>query len=226
MSRQQTRNEGGEKAAEQGTLSLELIHVTLRKFGVEVPDSMGPQIMEYIDLLTRWNQKISLTSVTEPALLLERHFGESLFGAISAGIESGSLLDVGSGAGFPSLPIALFCPKVTETLLEPNGKKTAFLWEVCRSLALATRVTIVRSRLEDFSPSTKYSFITSRAVAVSEQFLEHCARLLESNGKLVLWLAENEVKSAEQNSLWSWNPPIKIPGSDRRFVFSGKPKAK
>jgi len=211
--------------AERETLSPELIHLTLRKFGVEIPGSMAGQIAKYIDLLTRWNQKISLTSVTNPVLLVERHFGESLFGAVSAGIESGPLLDVGSGAGFPGLPIAMLCPKVSETLLEPNGKKAAFLSEVCRMLALPNRVDIVRSRLEDFSPATEYGFITSRAVAVTDAFLDHCAQILQPDGRLVLWLGETEVKSAEQNGLWSWNEPMKIPGSDRRYVISGNPKA-
>lgn len=210
-------------ANEAAPLSLESIVIVFEKIGIEIPGSMANRILDYIDLLVRWNQKISLTSVTDPLALVERHFGESLFGAISAGIESGNLLDVGSGAGFPALPIAMFRPTVTEILLEPNAKKAAFLSEASQILGLGERISVVRSRFEEFSHATKFNFITSRAVRVTDGFLGHAGKFLRPDGSLVLWIGCENAQALTVKSKWNWNPPARIPGSQQRCVISGTP---
>ncbi|HVB34480.1 MAG TPA: 16S rRNA (guanine(527)-N(7))-methyltransferase RsmG [Patescibacteria group bacterium] len=224
MSRREISKES-ETETKRAPLSPELVRSRLKKFGAEIPDPLADEIIAYVDLLVRWNQKISLTSITDPLLLVERHFGESFFGAITLGINSGNLLDVGSGAGFPALPIAMLCPGVKETLLEPNGKKAAFLSEICRRMGLSGRVEVIRCRLEEFPPAGKFTFITSRAVRVTERFLRQCAQLLAPNGRLVLWVGQNEVRAATENSGWIWNVPVKIPGSEQRHVISGAVKS-
>ncbi len=208
----------------EAALAPAQVIATLRAFEVDIPESLAARIGDYVRLLLRWNQKVSLTTVTAPQEILTRHFGESLFGARAAGIEAGRLLDVGSGAGFPALPIAMFAPAIHETLLEPNIKKAAFLAEACRQLGLVERVHVVRDRLEEFpAPETGFNFVTSRAVRVTAAFLEKCGEMLTDSGKLVLWLGQEDIASVRENRDWSWAEPARIPGSERRFVVWGAP---
>ena len=100
------------------------------------------KISAYIALLSRWNRKISLTAVTEAVEIVKFHFGESLFAASTLKMRNGRLADVGSGAGFPGIPIAMAIPGVFATLIESNAKKVAFLSEVVRRLEI-TNVTVI-----------------------------------------------------------------------------------
>lgn len=205
-------------------LTKESIRRTLAKFEIPISDSMAGHILEYVDLLARWNEKISLTSIRDPLLIVERHFGESLFGAGCAEIDSGELLDIGSGAGFPALPIAMLRPRLRAVLLEPNAKKAAFLAEVCRVLRLSNRVNISRSRLEDYSRPEKFDFVTSRAVRVTSAFLDQCLGLIKENGKLALWLGLEDARAATGIPGWSWSDPVRIPDSETRCILIGNPK--
>jgi 16S rRNA (guanine527-N7)-methyltransferase len=95
--------------------------------------------------LQLWNRRINLTAIRDSAEIAERHFGEALFLARELGQSPGSLLDIGSGAGFPGMPVAVCHPATRVTLLEPVGKKTAFLKEVSRSLS---NVSVLQGRLD------------------------------------------------------------------------------
>lgn len=208
----------------EAALAPNTIAATLREFQVEVSEPLAGRIADYVRLLLRWNQKVSLTTVTAPREILTRHFGESLFGAQMAGIRAGSLIDVGSGAGFPALPIALLAPEIRETLLEPNVKKATFLAEACRQLDLVGRVKVVRARIEEFAaPDQSFDFVTSRAVRVTRDFLKKCAQMLSPGGTMVLWISEEEMAALQENRDWTWSKPARIPGSERRYIFSGQP---
>ena len=208
----------------EAALTPKNIIATLREFHMEASEPLAERIADYVRLLLRWNQKVSLTSVTAPQEVLTRHFGESLFGAQVAGIRAGRLLDVGSGAGFPALPIAMLAPEIRGTLLEPNVKKAAFLAEACRQLGLVNRVQVVRARLEEFpAPEQAFDFVTSRAVRVTTDFLKKCRQMLSDNGSLVLWIAEEEMSSLQEKRDWSWSEPARIPGSERRYILWSHP---
>jgi 16S rRNA (guanine527-N7)-methyltransferase len=206
-------------------ISEEKVAYGLASFGVAATPLLAGRIADYHHLLLQWNRKISLTTVPESEIL-PRHFGESLFGAKVAGIERGHLLDVGSGAGFPGLVIALAHPGIQAVLLEPSGKKAAFLAEAARKLALTDRVLISRTRLEDYrAVAAGCDFITSRAVRIEEPFLESCRRLLTPKGKLVLWQSEEDFVDLREIGGWNWAGPIRIPLSERRLVVWGRPIA-
>lgn len=118
----------------------------------------------YLDLLVRWNARTNLTAIRSPEEMVQRHFGESLFAAQHLG-ESvpESLLDLGSGAGFPGVPIALFHPEVAVTLAESQNKKAAFLREAVRTLGLR-KVEVWAGRAEAMPAERRFHTVTLRAV--------------------------------------------------------------
>ena len=136
----------------------------LEPFGLDLNPGQVGQIQTYVDLLLRWNQKINLTAIRNAEDCVTRHFGESLFLAQHAEL-SGSLLDIGSGAGFPGLALKIVAPDLAVTLLEPVAKKRAFLKEASRACGFL-QVDARGERLEDFVRTGPPSFdsATSRAV--------------------------------------------------------------
>ena len=128
--------------------------------GNEWPHVCG-QLAVYLDLLLKWNAHTNLTAIRTPEEIVRRHFGESLFAATHLG-PCESLLDFGSGAGFPGIPIQLLRPDLKVTLAESQGKKAAFLREVCRELALPTE--IFAARVETMPPNRQFDAVTLRAV--------------------------------------------------------------
>jgi 16S rRNA (guanine527-N7)-methyltransferase len=185
-------------------------------------------IQSYLSLLLQWNRSISLTTVTDPEEIVRFHFGESLFAASSVPITVGRLADVGTGAGFPGLPLKMLVPSLDLTLIESNAKKAAFLAEVVRKLAL-DRVHISRSRMEDLEtrdpiPAPSFDFITARAFGQFDGLLAWSKGHLARTGKLALWLGQQDATSISQRGGWNWSAPGQIPGSDRRFILSGTPQ--
>jgi 16S rRNA (guanine527-N7)-methyltransferase len=119
------------------------------------------QLLIYLELIIKWNARINLTAIRTPEEIIRRHFGESLFVGAHLGA-CGTLLDFGSGAGFPGVPIQLLRPEVQVTLAESHGKKAAFLHEVVRSLNLPTEVWA--SRVESMPAARRFDGVTLRAV--------------------------------------------------------------
>lgn len=119
------------------------------------------QLSTYLDLILKWNAKLNLTAIRQPEEIVRRHFGESLFAGSHLGA-CGALLDFGSGAGFPGLPIQLLRPDVAVTLGESQGKKAAFLREVVRTLGLSTE--IYSGRVEAMPPGKRFDTVALRAV--------------------------------------------------------------
>jgi 16S rRNA (guanine527-N7)-methyltransferase len=152
----------------------------------------------YLDELLAWNQRINLTSITEPREVAVKHFLDSL--AVNQVLQAGSLLDIGSGAGFPGLPIKIFDGRRDVTLLEPNQKKTAFLRHVIGSLQLSS-VSVISMRLEELSNDEAYRRrffnIATRAVALLPA-LEHVRMLLAQNGR-VIWSRTQHLSAPVQH---------------------------
>lgn len=146
------------------------------------------QFRDYLDLLLSWNQRFNLTSVTEPSAVVLRHFIDSLLPISVWPAVPQRLLDIGSGAGFPALPIKIVLPTIQMTLLEAVGKKAGFLQHVTATLALpSTRV--LSARVEDVarqsSERTAYQMVTARAVAELRVLIEYAMPLLTVGGHLL-----------------------------------------
>lgn len=191
------------------------------------PDSLSPgqlqKVKRYLDLLLKWNAKINLTAIRSAEGIVTRHFGESFFAArelSKAAPEATSAVDVGSGAGFPGLPIKLWLPEINLTLVESNQKKAAFLREAIRALEL-DHVEVKAIRAE--SIVSKYGLLTLRAVEGFDNVLPTAFRLLGENAVLCLLIGTSQVAVAMRLLPGiSWNEPVPIPRSRERLVLIGR----
>ena len=120
----------------------------LSVYGIATSPALAGAIRTYISMLVRWNSRISLTTVVDPVEILKFHFGESLFAISKVPISFGRLADVGSGAGFPGLPLGIFLPDLEVVLIESNVKKAAFLSEVIRELKADNVTSAARTSRE------------------------------------------------------------------------------
>jgi len=203
-------------------------------------------ISTYIDILLHWNARINLTAIRDPEEIVARHFGESLFAAshlfphdahlgtaaLACPEPSGracrpernsaapTLADIGSGAGFPGLPIKLWAPHISVTLIESNHKKAAFLREITRALTL-TDVNIQTARAETLTGSA-YDVVTLRAVERFESILLTASALVALAGRLALLIGASQDHQARLSlPAFSWSDPVPIPHSHARVVLIG-----
>ena len=128
----------------------------------ETPPTLTSRLSLYLDLLLKWNARINLTAIRDPQEIVRRHFGESLFAARHLDTGTQTLLDFGSGAGFPGLPIALLHPDIAVTLAESQNKKAAFLREATRNLGLSAEIW--SNRVEAMPKEWRFDTVTLRAV--------------------------------------------------------------
>lgn len=135
------------------------LRAVLDELDLDIPEGQFAKLCGHFRLLERWNRRINLTAVRDPAEAARRHYGESAFLHRELP-EAASLVDVGSGAGFPGLPVAVLRPEAEVTLLEATGKKAAFLREASRDLP---NVTVQASRLADWTGTADWALL--RAVA-------------------------------------------------------------
>jgi len=205
------------------TLTDRRIAAALQDYSVSVDEksALVAAIQSYIPILLHWNRSVSLTTITDPEKIVRFHFGESLFAASLLPIRDGRLADVGTGAGFPGLPLKMLAPSLDLTLIDSNAKKAAFLAEVVRKLAI-DGAHIFRGRMEEVDGT--FNFVTARALGQFESLLAWAAGRLAKSGRLVLWLGHEDVNSISQAPGWNWAEPTLIPGSDRRFIISGVPE--
>src|SRR5271156_6874554 len=143
------------------TLSESAIVELILPYLPDPPIALLPQLSAYLDLLLKWNARTNLTAIRDPEEIVRRHFGESLFAAQYLG-PCTTLLDFGSGAGFPGLPIALLRPEIQVTLAESQNKKATFLREVVRNLKLPTEIWA--ARVETMPEARLFHTVTLRAV--------------------------------------------------------------
>jgi 16S rRNA (guanine527-N7)-methyltransferase len=149
---------------------------------------------EYLSLILRWNTRVNLTAIRDEEGILKRHFVESIAcaRALPAGI--GTLLDFGSGAGFPGIPIALFRPEIAVTLAESQGKKAAFLQEAIRVLGITAKVHSGRAE----ALRTEFDCVTLRAVDRMERAVQGAAKLVRPGGWLALMTTGKDLEALKE----------------------------
>jgi 16S rRNA (guanine527-N7)-methyltransferase len=203
-------------------IGKEQVLAALAPFGVHLSDDQVAKIQTYVRLLLKWNKLTSLTSITDPAEIVSRHFGESMYAATLLPVENGRLVDIGTGAGFPGLALKILNPALHVVLIESNKKKSAFLAEVARTLEFP-EIEILSVRFEEIRPEGDFAnFITARAVGGFPALLRWSKMALSRRGHLMLWVGGEDITSITNFKGWIWNPPARIPESQRRFILVGR----
>jgi 16S rRNA (guanine527-N7)-methyltransferase len=191
------------------------LQTAIASFGIEaLTKDQTTQLLRHYAMLCRWNQRLNLTRITEPRAAARLHYAESLFGArFIAG--ANTLLDIGSGAGFPAIPLAVARPDVLVTALEANQKKSLFLKEAKDELELVN-LKVVTSRLEDFDWEG-YRLLTSRALDRAEAILPSVIGRLGPNQTLMLYGAPDLIAKIEGNVRYKIDTHP-IPDSEARLI--------
>lgn len=178
------------------------------------------KLQAHLDLLLKWNAKMSLTAIRDPEQIVRRHFGESLFAGAQLGPKpNAQLADLGSGAGFPGLPIAVLRPKTKVLLIESQQKKVAFLREAIRS-AQISNASVYAGRAESLALQSE--IVTMRAVEKFDSVLPVAASLVAPEGELALLIGTAQTQTARAKSGdFHWREPVAVPDSRERVLLVG-----
>jgi 16S rRNA (guanine527-N7)-methyltransferase len=197
------------------------IYRAIGEFDLKIEDAQVQQIQQYTRILLAWNDKINLTAIRDPLEILYRHFCESMYGATLLPVEKCRLADVGSGGGFPGIPLKIVRPDLDLFLIESNVKKATFLAEVIRELGLPDTKVLV-SRFEELGEEVApLDFICSRALGDFSKFLDWAGSPQASASRVLLWLGARDLEEVRAIPGWTWDSPIKMPHSLQRLLLCG-----
>jgi len=180
---------------------------------LEQPHLIEP-LLAYLALLVKWNRVFNLTAVREPEDMVQRHLLDSL--VVLPWIQGARLLDVGSGAGLPGIPLALALPDLQVVLLDSNGKKARFLRQAKLELGL-TNIDVAEARVEAYAPDEPFDLICSRAFAQLDVFISMTDALLATDGR---WLAmkgrldDSELAAIDPADFKVRTHRLRVPGLD------------
>jgi 16S rRNA (guanine527-N7)-methyltransferase len=209
----------------QAPPSVDVIRRALGEFQITVSELQVSQIQQYMSMLLTWNEKVNLTAIRDPLEILYRHFCESMYAAVTVPLEKGRLADVGSGGGFPGLPLKILRPELELFLVESNVKKATFLAEVVRDLGFSDARVLV-SRYEELGEElTPLDIVCSRAVGEFVPFLAWAGSVRIAAQQVILWIGGRDLDEVRSISGWEWREPTPVPQSLRRFLLVGARKA-
>src|SRR5258708_7676242 len=204
--------------------SVTVIRRALAEFKLPAYDDQVLQIQQYIKILLAWNEKINLTAIRDPLEILYRHFCESMYAAEIIPERGGRLADVGSGGGFPGLPLKIIRPDLRVFLVESNLKKATFLAEVIRELGLNDAQVLVRRYEELHEEIAPLDYVCSRGLGEFPAFLNWAASDRIGAKQAILWIGARDLPEIESISGWDWQEPIPVPHSVRRLLLVGAKK--
>jgi 16S rRNA (guanine527-N7)-methyltransferase len=177
----------------------------------ETPNGLYEKLAAYLELLVKWNARTNLTAIREPEEMVRRHFGESLFVGIALRERlqpKATVLDYGSGAGFPGLPVALLLPEVRVTLAESQGKKASFLREAVRTLGVTAEVWA--KRVEEMPNERTFDAVTLRAVDDMSAAMAGSASRIAKGGVRAVLGGTGLLEGAKTRA---------VPGSSGSFLY-------
>jgi 16S rRNA (guanine527-N7)-methyltransferase len=184
-----------------------------------MPSGCYEQFSAYLGLLLRWNARLSLTAIREPAQIIRRHFVECAFAAQHLPADIESLLDYGSGAGLPGIPFAICRPEIRVTLAEAQGKKASFLREVVRTVG--TESEVYDGRVETMPRGRLFHAVSMRAVEKMELAIP--AALGRTERYLVLLTTERAAPAhRELTPELDWMDSIPLPNAEQMILAMGK----
>lgn len=169
-------------------------------------------LLDYLKLLSRWNKTYNLTAVRDERAMVTRHLLDSL--SVLPHLQGQRLIDVGTGAGLPGIPLAIAAPTRHFTLLDSNGKKTRFLVHAVNELGL-TNVQVIKSRVKEYSPAAGYDTVLSRAFASLDDMISSCQHLLIPGGEFLAMKGQHpdeELQSLESGAFKVSMNDLQVPG--------------
>ena len=185
-----------------------------RSLQLAVSTAALAQLADYVGLLAKWSKVYNLTAVRQPQQMVTRHLLDSL--AVVPFLIEGSLLDVGTGAGLPGLPIAIARPDLAATLLDANAKKLRFVRQAVAELRLGN-VEVVQARMQEYQPGRAFDMVISRAVSSLEELYRQSRHLLAPRGRMLFMkgaLPEEEMAAFAPGRETLHIERLDIPGLD------------
>ena len=185
----------------------------LRDMGLELPPPAVEKLLDFLHLLEKWNKSYNLTAVRDPEQMVPRHLLDSL--SVLPFLQGTRVLDIGSGAGLPGIPLALARPDLQFTLLDSNAKKTRFITQALHELGLKN-VAVAQERVEKFHPATKFDTLIARAFASIPDMLAASRHLCAPHGRFLLMkgVFPREELAAVTDGYRSEVKALTIPGLD------------
>jgi 16S rRNA (guanine527-N7)-methyltransferase len=185
-----------------------------KQFGLELSDSDAQRLMRLLDELDDWNQRMNLTAIRERSQQITKHLLDSL--SIQPYLRGERILDVGTGAGFPGLPLAIVNPRREFTLLDSTAKKLKFIDHASQVLAIPN-VATVHARAENYRPDERFHSVLSRAVGPVDRFVKWAGHLCVGGGRLLAMKGRyptDELKSLPNGWKLAAVHRLVIPGLD------------
>ena len=166
----------------------DLLRTQTARFGVSLTDNMCRKFDRYAELLVEWNEKMNLTAITDPVGIAVKHFADSVSAMPLLPEKQGiRVIDVGTGAGFPGIPLAIVRPDIRVTLLDSLNKRLTFLDEVCRQLGIEAETVHARAEdgARDQTLRERFDVATARAVAALPVLAEYCLPYVKVGGRFI-----------------------------------------
>ncbi|USD28533.1 16S rRNA (guanine(527)-N(7))-methyltransferase RsmG [Pseudoalteromonas sp. SCSIO 43201] len=158
---------------------LEQLNELLADTSIEISEQQKQQLVDYVQLLDKWNKAYNLTSVRDPKEMMVKHIMDSL--VVAPHLTGSNYIDVGTGPGLPGMVLAIARPDINFVLLDSLGKRVRFLMQVKHGLGI-DNVTPVQSRVEEYQPSVKLDGVLSRAFASLQDMIQWCSHLIDDQG--------------------------------------------
>jgi 16S rRNA (guanine527-N7)-methyltransferase len=193
----------------------------VKQLELDISDKQLNLLLDYIELFDKWNRAYNLSAIRDISEMVSRHLLDSL--AVMSHVkayfdttDAQRFIDVGTGGGLPGIPLAIMFPEKSFTLLDSNGKKTRFLFQVKTELKL-TNVTVENNRVEKYQPTEPFDGVISRAFASIKDMTDGCAHFLKSGG--YFWAMKgiypvDELAAVEKNYTVADSHRLQVPGSD------------
>ena len=191
-----------------------ILEAGMQQMEVEYSSEQRDMLLAYLQLLMTWNKAYNLTAIRDPGEMIRLHLLDSL--AVLPQISGKRLIDVGTGAGLPGIPLAIMCPERDFTLLDSNGKKTRFLFQARCDLGLSN-LKEINSRVENHRPEVPYDAVLSRAFTSVADMVKKCSHLLSPEG---LFLAmkgkfpQSELSEVGKDYKVNASHTLQVPGVD------------
>lgn len=189
----------------------------LGEMGLSLEGAMEEKLLAYLALLQKWNKAYNLTAIRDMDQMVIRHLLDSL--SLKPYINASPVLDVGTGAGLPGIPLAICLPHLSFVLLDSNSKKTRFLNQAKIELGL-DNIEVIHSRVEDYQPSEPFQIITCRAFAALNTILDRTQHLVTSTTRLLAMKGKEEAATLPEGFIKQGEYPLQVAflGEERRLI--------